>query len=286
MAQIILKPESKIHQLFQQLIKDADRVFFAGLPGVGKSLLLQQLTLMAQQAGRSVHHLQWDTTRLVFQTPEIVAKYPRKIDGVHHAMTRKAVGLWARQGVAEWDKSHDKPAHMLIGEVPLIGNRLTELVKPHDDDIEATLHDDRTQFVIPVPSKTVRDVIEASRERTFANPQHEKETDDAPPNVLRRIWYDLNRLSIQLSLATGDPGQVPYSPDVYHGVYQYLLRHRNVKVLEIDEILKPVGSAYDLDQPVPDLHATAEQVTDIMARLERDFTVEQVEADVENWYRV
>jgi len=285
MSKIILEKNSDIYKLFQKLIVNADRVFFAGLPGVGKSLMLQQLTLMAQEAGRMVHHLQWDTTRPAFETPEILAKYP-EIDGVTHAMIRKAVGLWARQGVAEWDRSHNKPEHMLIGEVPLVGNRLMELVKVYDDDIEDILQAERTQFVIPVPSKAVRDVIEANRERTIAKPRHEKESNDAPPNVLRALWHDLYRLAGELGLIDSDVEQVPYSPDIYRSVYMHLLHYRNIQTLDIDTVLKPTGSAYEMDTIVRELCATPEQVTDIMTRLEREFTVDQVQAEVDRWYEV
>ena len=285
MTKIILEENSDIHKLFQSLAFNADRVFFAGLPGVGKSLLLQQLTLMAQGEGRTVHHLQWDTTRPAFETSAILAKYP-EIDGVTHAMIRKAVGLWARQGLAKWDRSHDKPEHMLIGEVPLGGNRLMELVKSIDDEIETVLQDAKTQFVIPVPSKAVREVIEASREKTISQPRHEKETKDAPPNVMRGMWHDLYRLAGVLGLTDVQAEKVPYSPDIYRGVYQYLLQHRNVQTLEIDDVLKPSGSAYAMGTAVHELVATLEQVTDIMARLEREYTVAQVQADVERWYKV
>lgn len=284
-AKNILDKSSNIYQLFQQLTMNADRVFFAGLPGAGKSLMLQQLTLMAQEVGRTVHHLQWDTTRPAFETPEILAKYP-EIDGVTHAMIRKAIGLWARQGFAEWDRTYDTPEHMLIGEVPLGGNRLMELVRSIDDDIEATLQDEKTKFVIPVPSKTVRDVIETSREKTITQPRHEKETKDAPPIVMRALWHDLYQLAGKLGLTDVQAESIPYSPDIYRGVYQYLLQHRNVQTLEIDEVLKPAESAYAMDTVVHELRATPEQVIDILTHLEREFTVEQIQADVENWYMV
>jgi hypothetical protein len=285
MAQIVLQPESDIYILFQHLVTNADRVFFAGLPGVGKSLMLQQLTLMAQEAGRTVHLLQWDTTRPAFETSEVLAKYP-EIDGVTHAMIRKAVGMWARQGVAEWDKSHDKPEHMLIGEVPLVGNRLMELAKYYDDDVEAILSDVKTQFITPVPSKAVRDVIETNRERTIIDPSHEKESQDAPPNVLRALWRDLYQLAGQSGLTDGQAESVPYSPEIYSTVYRHLLQHRHGQPIEINEVLKPAGSAYDMDTIVHEIRATPEQVSEILMRLERDFTLDQVQANVERWYEV
>ena len=72
MPKTILPAESQIYRCFVDLVGNADRVFIAGLPGVGKSLLLQQLTLMALEAGRQVHLLQWDTARQPFETP----RYP------------------------------------------------------------------------------------------------------------------------------------------------------------------------------------------------------------------
>ena len=53
---------------------------------------------MAHEKGRTVHLLQWDVTRASFEMPEVLARYP-EIDGVSHAMIRKAMGLWARDGV-------------------------------------------------------------------------------------------------------------------------------------------------------------------------------------------
>ena len=62
-----------------RLVVDADRrlaermrtlagrrmVFFAGLPGTGKSLLVHQLVHLASGAGRQVHLIQWDVARPV-----------------------------------------------------------------------------------------------------------------------------------------------------------------------------------------------------------------------------
>ena len=69
--------------------------------GVGKSLLVQQLALMAQAEGRHVHLLQWDVTRAAFERPEILARFP-EVDGVTHAAIRQGVGTWARRAVHAW----------------------------------------------------------------------------------------------------------------------------------------------------------------------------------------
>ena len=285
MSEIILEEGSQLFLQFQQLIKNADRVFFAGLPGVGKSLLLQQLTLMARNAKRKVHLLQWDTARPVFETPDVLAKYPI-VDGATHPMVIKAVSVWSRTGILEWDKSHEKPDNILIGEVPLVGNRLMELVRPADDEAESILRDDRTQLFIPVPSRSVRQVIESNREQTIADPQHENETQDAPPNLLMALWHDLYRIAKELGLTELKAETMPYDPEIYSGVYQHLLQHRHFQVLNISEALKPSGSVYDYDEELPELSPTPQQAKAILAKLEQEFTLEQILADAEQWYVV
>ena len=77
MSEIILPTDSNIFITFQKLAAQQRMVFLAGLPGTGKSLLIQQLAIMAQQAGRVVDLLQWDVTRAAFETAAILQKYPR-----------------------------------------------------------------------------------------------------------------------------------------------------------------------------------------------------------------
>ncbi len=64
-------------------------VFMAGLPGTGKSLLVHQLAHLAAGAGRTVHLLQWDVARPLFEASPAGGRYPLK-DGVTHATIRKA----------------------------------------------------------------------------------------------------------------------------------------------------------------------------------------------------
>src|SRR6187401_1123619 len=113
-------------------------VFVAGLPGVGKSLFIRELARAAHAAGRTVHLLQWDVVRLAFASPSIDARYPER-DGITHAVIRKAVGRWARAAVLRWYRAHHASTHILIGEVPIIGNRLLELVQVQDNEAEPLL---------------------------------------------------------------------------------------------------------------------------------------------------
>ena len=68
MSEIIIPEHSTIYSICQKLVKDAKVIILTGLPGVGKSLYVQQLALMAQQSGRQVHLLQWDVARDAFET--------------------------------------------------------------------------------------------------------------------------------------------------------------------------------------------------------------------------
>jgi adenylylsulfate kinase-like enzyme len=113
-------------------------VFFAGLPGTGKSLLAHQLLHLASGSGRRVHLLQWDVARPVFEASDAGRRYPLA-DGVTHPVIRRAAGLWAREALVEWSERHRDPEHLLVGETPFVGNRFVELARRVDDRAEALL---------------------------------------------------------------------------------------------------------------------------------------------------
>ncbi|HRW07707.1 MAG TPA: hypothetical protein P5121_21545 [Caldilineaceae bacterium] len=260
-------------------------VLFAGLPGVGKSLFLQQTALLAHEAGRRVHLLQWDVTRSAFETPPILARYP-EVDGVTHAAIRKAVGLWARGAIQRWHTTHAAD-DLLIGEVPLIGNRLIELVQPHTDIVEALLAGDTTTIVLPVPSREVRQAIEAARAQTTATPQHAKEAGDAMPHILQMLWQELYSVAqrLQLAGASTDPtAPHPYDPAIYAAVYHHLLQHRRCETLSVAQVLPKVSSVYDLPIPVQELAATAAEVAEQLTFIERSYESTQLQEAVARWY--
>lgn len=286
MSNIILPKESNIYQLFQQLVAQRQMIFLAGLPGTGKSLLLKQLALMAEQAGRTVHMLQWDVTRSAFETVVFLQKYP-EVKGVTHPAIRKAVGLWARQGVKQWYETYADTDHMLLGEVPLVGNRLTELTQSLADGAETILAGDKTFFVVPVPSKTVRQKIESARAQSIANPKHEKERNDANPYVLNLLWCDVAKVGYELEFTTVPPVEpIIYDPDVYAAVYRHLLTHRQHEILKIDMVLTPNGSAYELVIGGGELKATAEEVETTFRMIEQQMTDQELETAVSDWYKI
>ena len=144
-------------------------IFFAGLPGTGKSLLVHQLVHLASGAGRQVHLLQWDVARPVFEASPAGRRYPLA-DGVTHPVIRRAAGLWVRDVLVEWNERHPEPEHLLVGETPFVGNRFIELARRTDDRAEALLTLPSCRFVIAVPSREVRSFLEAQRERRAGTP--------------------------------------------------------------------------------------------------------------------
>jgi hypothetical protein len=272
-------------RLAEQLRRLADRrmVFVAGLPGTGKSLLVNQLVHIAARAGRRVHLLQWDVARPPFQASDAGRRYPQ-VDGVTHAVIRRATGLWARGAVAAWDARHPAPEHLLVGETPFVGNRFVELARRLDDRAEALLTAASCRFAIAVPSPEVRRVVEAERERRSASPRHPREREDAPPRVLRDLWRDL--VSIDGAGRGAGDAPVPYDPVLYQQVYERVLRHRPREVVAQDVILPTATmSVYDFDVQASDLAPTASEADALVHEVERrypDLTV--LDAEIARWW--
>ena len=281
---LVIPISSQLYQVLKELAQMRRMIFVTGLPGVGKSLLIQQLALIAREAGRHVHLLQYNVAREPFEREPYASKYP-EVEGVTDPAIRKAVGLWARTVVNHWHDTHPHPSNLLIGELPLIGNRFIELVEPQDDDVEDVLASEQAQFIVPVPSWEVRAVIEERRARTIADPQHEREKLDAPPNVLRALWEQVNSLAREIRLTKANP-KTAYNPYIYGGVYQALLQHRHHKLLLIDQVLRPKQSVYELDMPINRLQANSAEVAHFMGDVENKYTPETLKQSVANWHSI
>ena len=282
MRDVILPQGSGIYAAFAQACNKRC-VFIAGLSGVGKSLYIQQLANMADKAGRVVHLLQWDVTREAFQTPDIMRKYP-EVDGVTHAAIRKAVGLWARAGVMRWHKEYSAEEHILIGELPLVGNRLVELVQIMDDEVESILASDNTHFLVPVPSVELRQHILSRRSNSISEPRHEREALDAPPVIVNLNWQQVRDMAGTLGLC--DPGKTDteYDPEIYSRAYAYLLQHRHFNCLPVDEIFPVVSSVYELGVVKTELSASPSEVVSIFERIDNTYTPQQLEFVTAHWY--
>ncbi len=280
---VVIANERDLETVLAPWAQSQRMVFFAGLPGVGKSLYIRELARAAVAAGRTVHLLQWDVARPAFVSPSIEARYP-ECNGVTHPMIRKAVGHWARGAVLRWHRAHDA-THILIGEVPIVGSRLLDLVQVQADDAEPLLAGPDALFVTPVPSTAVRAVIESARGRTFANPSHPRETGDAPPDILQMNWHDVHARAVTIGAAAPVPGgPAPFDPHAYAAVYRHLLRHRHALTLWVNTPLAPRKSVYELEGAASELVASADEAAAMIARLERELTADEIEHDVANWF--
>ena len=264
-AGTVLDPASALYATLDELAREARLAFFAGLPGSGKSLLVHQLVRLAHAAGRGpITLLQWDVARPVFEACAAGRRYPQQ-DGVTHGIIRLAVGRWARAAVTQWAAAHRDARALLVGETPLVGHRLVELARPARDEAEGLLSAPWTRFVVPVPSRDVRGHLEAERERRLRAPLHEREREDAPPQVLRDLWHQLVGVARQIGLAPPGDARIPYDPRLYGRVYATVLRHRHCQILAVDTVmptrsLSPYAHAIPVRDLVPDEAAAADAV--------------------------
>jgi len=273
-------------------------VFFAGLPGTGKSLLVHQLAHLAGSTGRIIHLLQWDTARPVFEASPAGRAYPLA-DGLTHAVIRKAAGLWARHALVGWNERHREPEHLLVGETPFVGNRFAELARRLDDRAEVLLAASSCRFVVVMPSREVRRFLEAERERRAASPLHPREREDALPRVLRDLWRDLAGVARALGMSTtsagpaavgegpGGDAAAPYDPFVYTRVYERILRYRNVEVAPLDVILPTEKlSVYDFAVTPADLVPTEAEAEAFIREVERRYPDPRVlDGEIARWWQ-
>jgi hypothetical protein len=283
----LVQRDPALHERLQHLARTARMVFVAGLPGTGKSLVIHQLAHLAVDAGRTVDLVQWDVARPAFEASPAGQRHP-VVDGVTQPMIRRAVGLWARRAVAGWSQRRAAPAHLLIGETPLVGGRLIELARRMDDDAEPLLASTACRFVIPVPSRDVRGHIEAERERRATAARHPREREDAPPHVLRDLWTQLLSTAEALGIASARTGGGAYDPDIYGRVYAHVLQARTTEVLAVETILPTAAmSVYDFAVPFTDLVPSPEEAEAFVRESETRFPdAAALGREVERWWLV
>ena len=287
-ARLVAAADPRLYAHLQRLARAQRLVFFAGLPGTGKSFLSHQLAHLAHAMGRTVHMLQWDVARPGFEASPAGQRYP-VVHGVTHSVIRQAAGLWARHASVQWQQHYPEPHHLLIGETPFVGQRFLELARPRADAAEPLLRAASCCFVVPVPSRAVRDCLEAERQRRSVRPLHQQEREDAPPQVLRDLWRHVASIAPLLGLppAAGTPEpHVPYDPTLYQQVYQLLLRHRQSLVIPL-EIMLPTAtlSVYDFAVPRYDVVPTAAEVIRFIREVEQQYPdLDVLQREIDRWY--
>tara|TARA_B100002003_G_C14056891_1_gene508919 strand:- start:268 stop:1092 length:825 start_codon:yes stop_codon:yes gene_type:complete len=272
--------------MLNRLVDNQRIVFLTGLPGVGKSLLLNQLAHLAHFSGHQVYLLQWDILRDAFMTDRIASLFP-DTDGITHSVIRRAAGLWVRQAVAQWHQKHLGEKSILIGEAPLIGNRLLELVLPRNDAAESILLDKSTRFVLPIPSRRILRLMETARQTSIKNPRNSRELNDAAPEVLKALWRELIRAAMALNIPTPPKGSDEgYDPRIYESVYLQVLKHRRYEITRLNITLSTHSrSVYTFNMPVEELIPNASEVSHSIEEVEHTYpNLHGLEQEMEEWY--
>ena len=283
---IIIPPTSQVYMMLNRLVDNQRIVFLTGLPGVGKSLLLNQLAHLAHFSGHQVYLLQWDILRDAFMTDRIASLFP-DTDGITHSVIRRAAGLWVRQAVAQWHQKHLGEKSILIGEAPLIGNRLLELVLPRNDAAESILLEKSTRFVLPIPSRRIRRLMETARQTSIKNPRNSRELNDAAPEVLKALWRELIRAAMALNIPTPPKGSDEgYDPRIYESVYLQVLKHRRYEITRLNITLSAHSrSVYTFNMPVEELIPNASEVSHSIEEVEHTYpNLHGLEQEMEEWY--
>ena len=283
---IIIPPTSQVYMMLNRLVDNQRIVFLTGLPGVGKSLLLNQLAHLAHFSGHQVYLLQWDILRDAFMTDRIASLFP-DTDGITHSVIRRAAGLWVRQAVAQWHQKHLGEKSILIGEAPLIGNRLLELVLPRNDAAESILLEKSTRFVLPIPSRRIRRLMETARQTSIKNPRNSRELNDAAPEVLKALWRELIRAAMALNIPTPPKGSdEDYDPRIYESVYLQVLKHRRYEITRLNITLSTHSrSVYTFNMPVQELIPNASEVSHSIEEVEHTYpNLHGLEQEMEEWY--
>jgi len=154
-------PESSIvYQTLAKTAKSAKTVVFSGLPGVGKSLYINQFQIIAAAEGKKVTVIQWDIARKSFETAEIAARYPMG-PGIVHNGVKLSVGKWLMDTIKKWLVNHPTSSDLLLIEAPLVGHRFIELATIQaEEQVEAFFKSPAFQMLVPIPSKKVRAKID------------------------------------------------------------------------------------------------------------------------------
>lgn len=287
-TRLVVAEDPRLYAHLQRLAEGQRLVFFAGLPGTGKSFLSHQLAHLAHALGRTVHLLQWDVARPVFEASLAGQRYP-VVQGVTHAVIRLAAGMWARAALVQWQHHYPEPRHLLIGETPLVGQRFFELAHPRTDAAEPLLRAASCCFVVPVPSRAVRAGLAAERRRRSVTPLHQREREDAPPQVLHALWQHIAsiapRLGLQPALRT-TAAEVPYDPSLYQQVYQRLLTYRQSLFIPVEHLLPTASlSVYDFAVPHYDVVPTAAEADHFIRVVEQQYPDRSaLRRAIDHWY--
>lgn len=274
MHQII--PEThNIYKKLYDLIQTRSVLVFSWIPWVGKSLYINQARLLAEKLWKDVHQIQRDVARQCFEHTDICKRdFPEK-DWVTHPAIRLMTWKWCFDIMKE--KLDDTKDDIRIIEAPLIWNRMSELIS-----LWSTYKDDLV-FVIPCPSKNIREELEMMRRQDVDETNGESFW--AKPSVMIWVYTYLCEIAELLwdAPVKSNTWTYIYDPKILKSVYSYILWSTSFVYLDIDTLF----DIWEIDDEI--LHSWHQivpnlvDVTTYIQRFQKEYAWKDVNEIVSNW---
>lgn len=282
MAHNIIPKSSNIYQELKEIGQTKKIVIFSGLPGVGKSLYIQEFQKIVSELEKPIDVIQWDVARKSFESDSISKDFPMGEGTVHNGVKIMA-GLWLMDTISTWINANIDNSRILLIEAPLVGHRFVELVHKVDDDkLEEYLSGHKAVVVMPIPTKEVRATIEQARKDQVD--ENAKVWSGAKPSVMLMLWKMTCGIANEFGMDIDLSEQPPYSPGIYEFVFGEILKHRNFVPLMIDEIFdipEQEESALHNDNGMKADDTLAIQYAE---KVKEGFSDEDIDEIVNKWY--
>jgi hypothetical protein len=281
MAQIIPQ-DSPVFLELTELADNSKVVVFSGLPGVGKSLYVQEFQAIAQSKEIAVDVIQWDVARKAFETSYILAHYPMG-DGTVHNGLKLIAGKWLLVRLKQWIEANRDNKKILLIEAPLVGHRFIELVKVNaDKSLETFLSSDQFKVVMPIPSRDVRQAIESARADQVK--EDAQVWLGAKPSVMLMLWKMTCGIANEFGMDIDMSGQPPYNPAIYEYVFSEILKHRHFVPLYIDALFDvPPQSESEL-HTLDSFIAEEEEANALAKEIIEQYSESEIDHIVDRWY--
>lgn len=282
-SKMVIPTNSPVFQALQKAATSAKAVVFSGLPGVGKSLYINQFQLIAAHLGRNITIIQWDIARKSFEAEAIATIFPMG-DGVVHNGVKLSAGKWLLDTIKTWLATHSDDNNLLLIEAPLVGHRFIELAKIQEEKmVEDFFKSEAFQMIVPIPSKKVRAKIEADRRAQISDDA--TTWTGAKPSVMLMIWKMICGIANEFGRDIPMDGQPPYDPEIYEFVFSKILQRRHFTPLHIDEIYSiSIENEADLHN-TGSLAADEETANQYANRVVEQYPdLDEIDKVVEGWY--
>ncbi len=278
----IIPTSSPVFAQLEEIAETSKIVIFSGLPGVGKSLYVNEFQLIAKSVERKVDVVQWDVARKAFETPFISEHFPMG-DGTVHNGLKLMAGRWLMDEIDLWYEANLDTDNILLIEAPLVGHRFIEIAKKnYSSSLEKVLASDLTKVVVPIPSKVVRQKIEAERKRQVS--EEAKVWSGAKPSVMLMLWKMTCEIANEFGMDIDVSGQPPYNPDVYEYVYGEILKHRHFEPLWIDEVFEVPEQDESALHKEDSLCADSETADHYASMIKEGMKDAEIDELVSKWY--